>query len=52
MADLYTHKNIWIPFELKFYDKEDIDCKKLYSDESLSVDLELYQKNKYEKKYF
>jgi hypothetical protein len=52
MADIYSHKNIWTPFELEFSNRKDIDYKKTYSDESLSVDLEIFQRNKYEEKLF
>jgi hypothetical protein len=52
MTDIYSHKNIWIPFDLKYSDRKDIDYKKIYRDESLSVDYEIFQKNNYEETIF
>jgi hypothetical protein len=52
MADIYSHKNVWTPFELRFSGRKEIDYKKIYREESLSVDLELFQRNKYEDKLF
>jgi hypothetical protein len=52
MADIYSHKNIWRAFELQYSDRKDIDYKKIYRDESLSVDLEICQKSKYKETIF
>ena len=48
IADIYNYKYIWTPFKLKFGGEND----KIYQNECLTVDFEIFQKENYNAKLF
>lgn len=51
-VDINTYKNVWKPFEIKFKNQCGNNYTKIYQEEHLSVDFEIFQNNQYEKRIF
>ena len=52
MVDIYYYQNIWKPFVMEYTGKPDIDFQKIYTDENLKIDFEIFMENNYQEKLF
>ena len=52
LLDIFVYRNIYRPYILENNNMDKIEIAKTYTDENLAVDLEMYQKLKYEESIF